>query len=192
MNELNEQKRRSLLEAFHQQHQYYVFYYTHKDNLSSIREHGILSRNEVKREGILPTNESNNLVQEARSRRGIHDYVNFYFTRDTPTTYVLKRDKPQYYRNIIFLGIELRDLFMDESITTVEFTDGNAASDRSIQYTEPSDIERIPWELIRLDSRSFTRQESAKRSSELLVKPKVKLYPNTRVFQAPNYSKPVV
>ena len=187
VSELNEQKRESLLEAFQQQGKYFVWYYTHKDNLSSIKALGFLSRNEVNRRGLQPTNHSDTEVQLARQQGGIHDHVNFYFTARTTTAFALLRDYPQYYRNLKFIRISLKDILMDDSITSFRFTNGNAASIYTNTYTEAGYIESLPWELIREPYRPFSRREGALRSSEVLIKPHVKFYSNTKEFDPPTF-----
>ena len=182
VSELNEQKRRNLLEAFHQQNQDHVWYFTHRDNIPSIKEFGILSRNEVMRRGLDYRNYSDDAVQDARESLGIHDYVNFYFTWETTTRYAIWRDKPEYYDELVFLRLSLEDLLTDDSITSFKFTNGNAGSMLTKTFTEAEDIERLPWDLIRAPSRAFTPSEGARRSSEVLVKPNVKIYPTTKWF----------
>ncbi len=182
VSELTEQKRRSLLGAFHQQNQYYVFYYTHRDNIPSIKKFGILSRNEVIQRGLDYRNYSDDAVQDTRESLGIHDYVNFYFTPYTTTTFAISRDMPEYYDELVFLRISLKDILTDDSITSFKFTNGNAGSMYTRTSTEAEDIERLPWDLIRAPSRGFTKYEGARRSSEVLVKPSVKIYPATEEF----------
>ena len=179
VSELNEQKRTGLLEAFNQQKQTHVWYHTHRDNITNIKKFGILPLNEVKRRGLIHRNYSNDAVQDTRDSMGIHDYVNFYFTPRTTTHYVIWKNDPGYYNELVLLRIKLEDLLTDDSITTFKFTDGNAGSMYTKTFTEVEDVEGLPWQIIRTRSRSFTKSEGARRSSEVLVKPSVEIYPNT-------------
>jgi hypothetical protein len=76
---------------------------------------------------------------------------------------------------------------MDDSITSFRFTNGNAASIYTNTYTEAEYIESLPWELIREPYRPFSRREGALRSSEVLIKPHVKFYSNTKEFDPPTF-----
>lgn len=121
-----------------------LLYLTHPSNLPSILENGILSYNGVVKRALPHEDISNACVQYRRGRkmvfdRPLHDYVPFYLVRRNPMLCAVSRYPRAYIR------VDCR--VADKPGTA--FSDGNAASDGTLFYQDPSDIEMIPWRVIR-------------------------------------------
>nr|WP_246252360.1 DarT ssDNA thymidine ADP-ribosyltransferase family protein [Sulfitobacter algicola] len=62
-----------------------LYHFTDRQNLTSINQHGILSKNEMKRRGFWPVKPSGNQWSwDADDIKGISDYVSICMTRDHP------------------------------------------------------------------------------------------------------------
>ncbi len=105
-----------------------LYYITYIKNVSSIMQKGILSRNKIKKEGIITYDISDSGVQDRRRRKKIpgtnkslHDYVNLYFDAHNPML-SKRRDKND---DICVLRVNKAVL----NIQGVIVTDKNAARD---------------------------------------------------------------
>jgi hypothetical protein len=78
-----------------------LYHFTDKSNISSIKQHGILSKAELARRNFKVENPGgNDLSVEAGAKKGILDFVSLCFTHSHPMCYVAQEDgripNPQY------------------------------------------------------------------------------------------------
>ena len=69
-----------------------VYHFTDTRNLPSIRQHGILSMAEVRRQGIQTVPGGNQWSLDADQRLGMDEYVHLCFFSDHPMAYVAKQE----------------------------------------------------------------------------------------------------
>jgi len=126
-----------------------LFYLTHLENLPSILERGILSYNRVQKNKIQLNSIANPGVQLRRIRqvivrpdfvsRGLlHDFVPLYMVSRNPMLWAV-HDNPLAY---IRISLKVAD------IEGTVFSNGNAAAEATKFYADPSDVERLPWDVI--------------------------------------------
>jgi ssDNA thymidine ADP-ribosyltransferase, DarT len=151
----------------------YLYHMTYIDNLASIIENGLLSHNEVYRQGLIETDISDPNVQDIRAgtadpfyNRLLHEYVPLYFSPRNPMLY--KRREIQ--EDIVILGLDPQ-LLCEPNIL---FTNGNAAASETMFYRGTQMLDQLPWNSIRASS--WTDIEDGKRikCAEVLVHPKIK------------------
>ena len=145
----------------------YLFYLAHPFNVRSIVENGILSYNVVHEKRIPHASLAAHGVQIRRNRyvptsgRPLHDYVPLYLVRRTPMLWDV-RDKPH-----VFVLVDLR--IADKTGTL--YTDGNAASDATRFFSDPTHIGEVPWDVLhgRRWTGSGVQDGRRRRCAEILV-----------------------
>lgn len=153
--------------------QFQFFYHmTHKNNLTGILQHGILSHADVLvRDDVLATDISDAGAQRWRDReepanhRAIHDYAPLYINPKNPMLFVRRN----LQREIVILKICPKVLQDGQHV----FSDGNAAS-RETRFSSDSNV--IADSLTALNAEYWANCTDGKRRrcAELLVYPKVK------------------
>lgn len=147
----------------------YLYHLTSPDNLPSILQNGLLSRNRAYREGYVAQDIAHPTVNQRRSgkevyRRLLHDYASLYFTAKNP---MLHRRQGQY--PIAVLCVSRRALVWNGAI----FSDGNAASVNTAFFNSLKDIDQVDWELVRAERWDRTPEGPdegrRKRCAEVLV-----------------------
>ena len=165
INKLNEKKVNSL------------WHLTHKNNIESILEHGILSHDNAKK----LTNYvdiSDHQVQDLRKKkesihgRRIHEYVPLFINPKNAMLYRVMQDISKKNK------LCLIEIFLDVLEWEYIFTDGNAASRYTNFYMSLNDnFDSIPWDDIFSTSWSYrgVRDEIRKSHmmSEFLIYPKI-------------------
>ncbi|RME93009.1 MAG: DUF4433 domain-containing protein [Candidatus Hydrogenedentota bacterium] len=130
-----------------------IFHMTHKKNLHSILEKGILSHTEAHEKDFLNEDISDQQVNNLRARKEpvynlrIHDYAPFYFNPRNPMLYKITHDANFGYdqSEILILEIDPRVIYQEGNL----FTDGNAASASTYFFARISDISKLNWSIIR-------------------------------------------
>ena len=154
-----------------------LYYFASLDNLTSLLNHGILSKNDVIRGQIQSTSFAEASVQQKRmSKRVIldndrvvylHDLVPLYLTPKTPTLSARR----ELIDRLFFVDVSL-DLLYNPAID-LAFTDGNAASQETTFYSSLKNLSLIPWDVIQADYWNEFTDGSRKRCAEFLVYPRV-------------------
>lgn len=88
-----------------------LYHFTHIDNLESILKHGLLSKNEKIKIGLIHRDISYEEIQERRFSTKVtcgncgcvHDYVPFYFCRRSPMLFAVVNNKIADQKFIIYL-----------------------------------------------------------------------------------------
>jgi hypothetical protein len=147
-----------------------LWHMSHRDNIVSICQHGILNYYEVHKLNALIFDISDPDVQRWRDRRDphfnrpIHLYAPLYISPRNPMLYKRKEQQP----DICILEIDL-------SVIDNEFllTDGNAASTTTKFFKNLSDLNELPWDI--LNDRTWFGKKDGKRKmcAEVLIYPKV-------------------
>lgn len=143
-----------------------LYYMTHRKNLGSILARGILSHNEVARQGIERVDISDPGAQRWRARcepvfgRAIHDYVPLYFNPRNPMLF--KRHKMQ--AELVILAISTDAVRACDRL----FSDGNAAS-RATRFSADSGILHSAVEVLRADRWTGFEDGGRRRCAEALV-----------------------
>jgi ssDNA thymidine ADP-ribosyltransferase, DarT len=130
-------------------------------------EQGILSYNHVHHVQMTHQSLAATGVQVRRNRlvlasnRPLHDYVPLYVVRRTPMLWAI-RNQPRVCVRV--------DVTVSDKPGTI-FTDGNAASDATRFFTNPSSVTEMPWEVLRRKrwTGAQIQDGSRKRSTEILV-----------------------
>jgi hypothetical protein len=149
-----------------------LWHISHRDNLSSILENGILSHNmahNIGQKRIVDISDSS--VQRWRKRsepcygRPIHDYVPLYMKCRNPMLFRLK-DRNE---SLCLIEVSLSVLKNSEIL----FTDGNAASAKTSFYSTADELRYLSWDI--LNSEYWSEFEDGKRimCSELLIYSKI-------------------
>ena len=150
-------------------------YITHINNLKSISDRGILSRNKIKDLKLEFTDISWKKVQ--RLRKGIrglpkelHDYVPLYFVEDTPMLYKVREEKGE--ENIVIIKVNINLLLRDD----VYFSDKNCAiqqEDVNI-YKDIQDLKKLDWDII-MTEKCYSPKYKMFKMAEVLVPDEVSL-----------------
>lgn len=145
---------------------------THKDNLSGILQHGILSHSDVlSRDDVLAVDISDPGAQRWRDRsestnhRVIHDYAPLYINPKNPMLYVRRNIQHE----IVILRISPEVLHDGQHV----FADGNAAS-RETKFSPNSNIVADSIDAINAEYWANCVDGKRRRCAELLVSPKVR------------------
>ncbi|PIB24054.1 hypothetical protein BFP76_02060 [Amylibacter kogurei] len=97
LNELVEYIKKS------EQHKY-LYHFTDARNIDSIKQHGLLSKQELESRKVVPKAfGGNDLSHDLDREQGLYDYVNLCFTRNHPMAYIAQKDGR--LENIRYLGI---------------------------------------------------------------------------------------
>ena len=89
-----------------------VYHFTDEENFSQIKQHGLLSKDELRRLQITPNRPSGNEWSwEADAQKGISGYISVCLTRDHPMCYAVK--KKERIANPIYLHIEPNELLRE-------------------------------------------------------------------------------
>ncbi|MFQ5688304.1 MAG: DarT ssDNA thymidine ADP-ribosyltransferase family protein [Candidatus Scalindua sp.] len=154
-----------------------LFYLTYIENINSIINNGILSKNETVNREIKSTSFAFETVQERRDSKTIelsnnlkiplHDLVPLYMTPRTPTLSRL-RDKQD---KLAFIVIDAQ-VICDEK-TAFAFTDGSAAAHHTKSYSSLFKLSEIPWNVVNADRWTELEDGRRKRNAEFLIYPRI-------------------
>lgn len=150
----------------------YLYHMTHRSNLQSILQRGLLSHNAAHRNGYVRHDIADSDVVQRRSwkrdtiyHRSINDYAPLYFNPKNPMLY--KRREVQ--DELVILGFDPVLLFDQEAI----FCDGNAAATDTNFYNHISSLERLSWQCIHANSWNDITDGRRIRCAEVLVYPAI-------------------
>lgn len=158
----------------------YFYYFSYLENLESILQYGILSKNEVKNRHIKYKSFAMEDVQEKRDHISIclsskisvnlHELIPLYLTPKTPTLY-----KVRNLRNEIFFAIIKSEIIIDDE-SEFGFTDGNATSPKTIFFNDLNDLSKISWNIIHANYwNEFGEIGRLKRCAEFLIYPNISI-----------------
>jgi len=150
-----------------------LWHLTHKDNIQSILEHGILNHDDARGLFVKPVDISDRDVQECREmteeyyHRKIHEYAPLYIKPRNPMLYSIHNKQSE----LCLIEVSLSVMFESEYL----ITDGNAASVKTQIFKSVKDINELPWDV--LNSRYWDDHDEGKRKmcAEVLIYPQVKL-----------------
>lgn len=117
-------------------------------NLKSIFDHGILSKNLLKKNALLNEDLSNPPVQNRRERkkvpnhRPLHDYANLYFDARNPMLYYLLSQRG--VDKLCVLCIDKKVLDLPETVVT----DRNAAAELAVFISPDKAISQLDFQMI--------------------------------------------
>lgn len=149
----------------------FCYHITHKNNIKSIIDNGLLSDRLLRNSSLNFANIANLDVKNRREKnepiynRPILDYVPLYFTPKTPMLFA----KQELNSDLVVIVIHPFILFENGLL----FTDGNASSSNSKFFSELNDLKYLDWNCIR--SKYWTNFEDGKRKrcSEVLVQGRI-------------------
>ena len=140
-------------------------------------ERGILSKNEIRKEGISAGSFAEESVQNRRrnvdvlltshDKIPLHDLVPLYLTPKTPALSA-RRD---WQEKLFFIDVSL-DVLFDPCIEFA-FTDGNAASSQTQFFRSLYHLDKVPWDVIQAEYWSDHSDGRRRRCAEFLVYPSV-------------------
>lgn len=117
-------------------------------NLKSIFDHGILSKNLLKKNALLNEDLSNPSVQNRRERKKVpnhhplHDYANLYFDARNPMLYSLLLNRG--VDELCVLCIDKKVLDLPETVVT----DRNAAAELAVFISPDKAISQLDFQMI--------------------------------------------
>lgn len=120
----------------------HFYHFTDKRNLESIREHGILSRNERKKIGITDVVAGGENHSHDDSV-GLGNYVHLSFTNNHPMGYLAKQSGR--IGDMVILGIKPEIIKIAGALVTLEVANKGGGAER---YTPGSVFEFIDWEAL--------------------------------------------
>ncbi len=135
-------------------------YLTHLDNLESILENGILSRDMCHALRISPSDISDGRVQSRRHE--FHGCVPLFFADNTPMLWVVMKK----------LGDKIALLEVDKAVLRTPgamFSDGNLASCVTNLYENEAALANLDWHIIYNRRGAYSPEWKRVRSAEVLV-----------------------
>lgn len=171
----NTDKKRKEIEKHFEKHKRhpYLYYITHKQNIESILENGILNFYEAKKLNTNHIDISHPEVQNKREKveehysRKIHEYTPLYFNPKNPMSRLRWND---YKNALCFLQVSVSALADGEFL----ISDGNAASPVTKFYKSLDQLDLLPWDVINAKYWNDLDDGSRKRCAEVLIYPKIK------------------
>lgn len=157
----------------------YLYYLTPLNNLESILNLGILSRNAVNTRKLSHTDASNLGVQDNRHqrliemtdgvKRPLHDCANMYLIPNTASNIMMRRAHDIDFALILIS----KEVLADKEITFA-FSDGNLGASLSTVYTDYGDLKKLDWDLLSHDKASYYEgyefnEYKRKRCAEVLI-----------------------
>lgn len=143
----------------------FLYYIVHVDNMSSISQNGLLSRNRVRECDLAEDIADENVIETRQKKtffdRSLLDFVPLYFTPKNPMLFVRREIQDK----IAILCLN-KNLLLQEGTV---FTDGNAASMETKCFRNPMDLENLDWECIRAPYWPEFEDGGRKRCAEVLV-----------------------
>jgi len=126
-----------------------IYYITLIDSIDSFLKHGILSKNDVTKKGLLINDCSDARIQGIRSTINIgglnlHDFVNLYFSKIHPMHYNMVYTQRIPQERICYICVK-RDVLL---ITGMYFTDGHAIYNQTKFYSDLSQLDNLAWNII--------------------------------------------
>ncbi len=144
---------------------HFLYYLVHVDNMSSISQNGLLSRNRVPECDLAEDIADEEVIKKRQRKtffnRSLLDFVPLYFTPKTPMLFVLREIQDK----IAILCLN-KNLLLQEGTV---FTDGNAASMETKCFRNPMALENLDWECIRAQHWPKFEDGRRKRCAEVLV-----------------------
>ena len=151
----------------------------HKNNLENIFKFGLLSHNEVYRNGLLIEDISMQEIQERRHLKMIpnaiyflHDCASLYFNNKNPMLY-----KRYQLQNDLLILLIKPEIILNNN---VYFTDGNASAKNTNFYCKKEELINLDLELLNSlnwfnNDSNIQKQNKRKMCAEVLVFPKVEI-----------------
>ena len=154
-----------------------LYYFSLRENLVSLVEHGILSKNEIRKQRISAGSFAEESVQSrrrnvaveltSRTKIPLHDLVPLYLAPKTPALSA-RRDRQE---EVFFIDVS-PDVLCDPG-NEFAFTDGNAASSQTNFFRSLHHLDKIPWDVIQAEYWSDHLDGRRRRCAEFLVYPSV-------------------
>lgn len=148
-----------------------LWYITHRDNIPSILERGILNHHDAGELSVKCVDISNPDVQRRRNRdephyhRKIHDYAPLYINPKNPMLSVQRDMQDELCLIEVFLSVMFENQYL--------ITDGNAASQPTQFFNSVSHIAKLPWDVLNAKYWGDLEEGRRKRCAEVLIYPKV-------------------
>jgi hypothetical protein len=147
---------------------------THRENISSILQYGILNFNEARsKKEFTPIDISNPSIQNYRKwrkpydNRSLHEYALSFIRPRGPMLFSLKKDFR--YEKLCLLEVSLSAL--DGNIFLL--TDGNAASEKTRIYNSTLFLDKLPWDTLNDSWWNNYEDGARKKGAEILVYPEI-------------------
>lgn len=154
-----------------------LYYFSLKENLTSLVEFGILSKNEIRKQGISAGSFAEESVQNRRrnvdveltshTKIPLHDLVPLYLAPRTPALSA-RRDRQE---ELFFIVVSPDVLCGPDN--EFAFTDGNAASSQTQFFRSLHHLDKVPWDVIQAEYWPDHPDGRRRRCAEFLVYPSV-------------------
>jgi hypothetical protein len=157
--------------AFYKYNVKSLWHITHKDNIQSILQYGIVNHYDAHGLKLNHVDISNFDVQKWRENiescynRRIHEYANLYINAQNSMLYYLKNIQ----NDLCLIEVSLSVLSENNYL----ITDGNAASHDTCFYQSVHDLELLPWDILNNDYWHDFSDGKRKRCAEVLIYPSV-------------------
>ena len=171
-----------------------LYYFSLRENLASLVEFGILSKNETRKQGISSRSFAEESVQNRRrnvdvvltnhTKIPLHDLVPLYLAPKTPALSTRRNRQEELF----FIDVS-PDVLCDPD-NEFAFTDGNAASSQTQFFRSLHHLGKVPWDVIQAEYWSDYPDGRRRRCAEFLVYPSVTpRYFSRLVVASPNAAK---
>jgi len=160
-----------------------ICHITHLRNLASIlRDGGLKTNAQVRRQGIGYTNIAHQNIQDRRQSTPVpcgpggcvHDYVPFYFAPRAPMLYVINRGGVESYRE--GQGPVLHLVSTAQAVQAAGlgfvFTDGHGIMAMTEFFDDLADLDKVDWKVMKMKYWNDTPEDgdrSRRRQAEFLV-----------------------
>ena len=145
-----------------------LLYLVRQENVASILERGILSKNEVKKKKLEISDFSLATAQDRREgitdkfyKKKLHDYVPLCFTQKLPMLYSIKDQQ----NDLVIMHIDTQSVIKENRCL---FSDGNMASPLSDHFENYIDDDGL-YSLIKTESWNRFANENIKKAAEVLI-----------------------
>lgn len=157
-----------------------LHYMSHKHNIPSILQSGIVCFNDVLRKDLARVRIDNKAVQLRRKARktpagmNLHDYAPLYFCTRTPMQWVITQKTVKRWNVVKAHDLVFIDVASIEALSSsgAYFTDGNAADSLTKFYNSFDDLDKLNWKSIYLNPKQFKLDDEEwqrQKSAEILV-----------------------
>ena len=154
-----------------------LYYFSLRGNLLSLMKRGILSKKEVRKQGISAGSFAEESVQSRRrnvdvlltsyDKIPLHDLVPLYLVPKTPALSARRERREE----LVFIDVS-PDVLCDPG-NEFAFTDGNAASTQTQFFRSLHRLDKIPWDVIQAEYWPDYPDGKRRRCAEFLVYPSV-------------------
>lgn len=155
----------------------YLYHITQIENVSSIIKYGLLSRNKIREKKICFKDIADQCVVNKEPE--LHNYVRLFFATHTPMQYIVENKFGS--EKIVIISFNALLVFIWKK-KILQFSDGNAACNKTKFYSNIEDLDKLDWRLINKVKKAYSPEYKRKKSAEVLIKDKIEQMYISNIF----------